>query len=65
LQRRIDAWGGVRQWRVGVSDATATIDGLFDAETERTIVAVMARTVLGIAVAASALDVLRTAVVPR
>lgn len=50
VQHRLDAYGGgVRRWRVSVSDATATIDGPFDDETERTMVGVMARTVPGIA----------------
>jgi CBS domain-containing protein len=52
VQHRLDEYaGGVRRWTATVTDGTATIDGDFDDEVERTVVAVMARTVPGVAAA--------------
>jgi CBS domain-containing protein len=50
IQHRLDDYaGGVRRWRVAVSDGVASVDGPFDDEIERTIVSIMARTVPGVA----------------
>lgn len=52
VQHRLDEYaGGVRRWTVTVTDGTATIEGVFDDEVERRVVAVMARTVPGVAAA--------------
>jgi CBS domain-containing protein len=50
VQHRLDEYaGGVRRWSVTVLDGRARVDGDFDDETERAIVAAMARTVPGVA----------------
>jgi len=50
VQHRLDEYaGGVRRWTVAVTDGVATIVGGFDDEAERAAVAVMARTVPGVA----------------
>lgn len=50
IQHRLDDYaGGVRRWRVTVSDGVASVEGPFDDEIERTIVSIMARTVPGVA----------------
>jgi CBS domain-containing protein len=50
IQHRLDDYaGGVRRWRVTVSDGVASVDGPLDDEIERTVVSIMARTVPGVA----------------
>lgn len=50
IQHRLDEYaGGTRRWPVTVSDGVARVGGKFDDEVERTIVAIMARTVPGVA----------------
>ncbi|HEU5111447.1 MAG TPA: CBS domain-containing protein, partial [Micromonosporaceae bacterium] len=50
VQHRLDEYaGGVRRWSVTLTDGIAAIEGEFDDEVERTVVAVMARTVPGVA----------------
>jgi CBS domain-containing protein len=50
VQDRLDAYaGGVHRWTATVTGGTATIDGAFDDDAERTVVAIMARTVPGVA----------------
>jgi len=50
VQHRLDEYaGGVRRWNAAVTDAIVTVEGTFDDETEQGIVAVMARTVPGVA----------------
>jgi CBS domain-containing protein len=49
-QHRLDEYaGGVRRWSVTVTDGTAVIDGSFDDDVEREVVAVLVRTVPGVA----------------
>lgn len=56
VQHRLDEYtGGPRRWTVSVAGGVATVDGSFDDETERQIVAVMTRTVPGVAGVAFAL----------
>jgi CBS domain-containing protein len=48
-QHRLDEYaGGVHRWTVTVTDGAATVEGGFDDDAERAIVAVMVRTVPGI-----------------
>jgi CBS domain-containing protein len=50
IQHRLDDYaGGLRRWRVTVSNGVASVDGPFDDEIERTIVSIMTRTVPGVA----------------
>lgn len=50
IQHRLDEYAsGAHRWTATVTDGTATIEGGFDNDTERTVVAVMARTVPGVA----------------
>jgi CBS domain-containing protein len=49
VQQRLDGYaGGTRRWTAVVTDGTATIEGMFDDETEQRIVSVMVHTVPGI-----------------
>jgi CBS domain-containing protein len=48
-QHRLDEYAGDRRWTVAVTDGTAVIDGPFDDDVERQVVAVLVRTVPGIA----------------
>lgn len=51
-QHRLDEYaGGVRRWSVAVADGIAVIDGSFDDDVERELVAVLLRTVPGVAAA--------------
>jgi CBS domain-containing protein len=51
-QHRLDEYaGGIRRWTVAVTNGTAVIDGSFDNDVERQVVAVLARTVPGVAAA--------------
>lgn len=49
-QHRLDEYaGGIRRWTVAVAGGTAVIDGAFDDDIERQVVAVLVRTVPGVA----------------
>jgi CBS domain-containing protein len=50
VQHRLDEYAdGVSRWKARVTDGVVTISGAFDSETERAVVAVLARTVPGVA----------------
>jgi CBS domain-containing protein len=50
VQHRLDEYAdGVARWKATVTDGIAGVSGEFDTETERAVVAVLARTVPGIA----------------
>jgi CBS domain-containing protein len=50
VQHRLDEYaGGIRRWTAAVTDGTAVIDGSFDNDVERQVVAVLVRTVPGVA----------------
>ncbi|WP_281179538.1 CBS domain-containing protein [Dactylosporangium aurantiacum] len=48
-QRRLDSYaGGRHRWPVAVHDATATVDGSFDDDTERSVAEALVRTTVGV-----------------